>query len=310
MNRWLISSALASSLLAAGCGADVGSSAPTESQQESLTTTSFSTSYAGESLGICNSFTRESIFGYEPTTSGTYPVFVYVTGTTMPFKGPEAMALIQDMAARGFVAATVEYDNLLYPLECGLMQARARCIYNKNSFDSAISRICGRSKAACSTKGIVVSGFSQGANIGSLAKNYDSRVRAAYLIGHGGIGALNLPLQGCLQASANDFANNQMRVINGENDGFFGGDPDGVRNQLQIATGVSCPGSWNCLQPDGSGWAMVRASELADGTADHCYYYVNGGLTCAPAPIDPAWSGSAAWARPADLNWLASKAGP
>jgi hypothetical protein len=266
--------------------------------------------YSTDLLGLCNPLFRREIRGHEPSASGKYPVFVYLTGTTMSYNGDEARQLTEQMAGRGFVAASVEYDNALYPT-CGLMTAKASCVFNKNSSNSAISKLCSRAKADCS-KGIVVSGFSQGANLAALAKNYDSRVRAAFLVGHGNVAAGLINVSSCANNSATTLLPSQMRSINGESDGFFGGDAAGVRSQLQAVVGVSCPGSMSCLQADGSGWAIVPANQLSDGSADHCYYFNNGSLTCGSNNgFDPTWlTGSQPWSMSSNLNWLASKATP
>src|SRR5215472_17757292 len=148
----------------AGCAADVAG--PTEqsaSESQAVSTQSFTmsyTSWAGSFFGngSCSGTSNNSIKGYEPTVAGTYPVFVFVTGTTMTFDGSVDEDLIQNMAARGFVAATVQYDNSSYPSSCGTMTTKASCIYNTSSSASAISKICSRATADCANKGIYVSG--------------------------------------------------------------------------------------------------------------------------------------------------------
>jgi hypothetical protein len=227
----------------------------------------------------------------------------------MPFNGADAQDLMTEMTKRGYVSATVQYPNGTYPFSCSTMTQRAKCLFDSTSAHSAVSQICSRAKADCNGRGILVSGFSQGANLSSLAKNYDSRVHAAYLLGHGGIGASGINLQSCLQKSANVFAMNQMRVVDGESDQFFGSNASGVRNQLNIATGLSCTG-YNCLQADGSGWYMIANSEVQDGTADHCYFYSGANFTCSSySSMDSGWdTGSVAWEKMADLTWLASMA--
>jgi hypothetical protein len=102
-----------------------------------------------------------------------------------------------------------------------------------------------------------------------------------------------------------------MRVVDGDHDGFFGSNPDGVRSQLELATSYNCAG-WNCIQPDGSGWYMVQGSELQDGNADHCYFYSNANSTCSSfTNIDPGWdTGASVWEKNPDLDWLVSHATP
>jgi dienelactone hydrolase len=314
MNQLSIGALLACSLVTA-CAAEHAADAELSTRTQKLSTPrsfAFKDAYNGELLGTCSPLQRQDIAGYEPEEAGAYPVFVYLTGTLMTFNGPDARNLTEDMARRGFVAATVEYTNGLYPPECGLMTTRAKCVFNASSPSSAIARICAHPKAACATKGIVVAGFSQGANMASLARNYDPRARAAFLMGHGANGLGGLPLGTCLFDSSNAFTSSQMRAVNGEYDFFFGNTPHGVRSRLELASGVSCPGAWDCLQADGSGWYMVKGSELGDGHADHCYFYSNANLTCSAfSDFDASWnSGPSVWAKPADLDWLAAKATP
>jgi hypothetical protein len=280
---------------------------------QALTTSAFTMSaayYGSNSSGTCSSSAKRAMVGFEPSDSGTFPVFVYLTGTKMPFNGPEAKVFTQEMAARGFVAAAVDYDSSSYP-SCSLMTKKASCIFNASSANSAVSKLCARAKADCS-KGIVVSGFSQGANLSALAKNYDARTRAAYLIGHGDKASGIIDVSSCADNAKTTLLPSQMRSINGENDEFFGSNASGVRTQLQKVVGVSCAQSWNCLQADGSGWAMVRPSELADGTANHCYYYQNGNRACTSNNgFDATWrTGTAAWSLAPSLDWLASRTTP
>lgn len=286
---------------------EIGSSA------QGLTTTAFSMNaayYSTDRSGNCSSSFKRNIVGAEPADAATYPVFIYLTGTNMPFNGADAQPFVQDMAARGFVAATVQYDSASYPT-CTLMTKKASCLFNGASVNSAVSKLCARAKADCS-KGVVVSGFSQGANLAALAKNFDARVRGAYLIGHGNRAAGLIDVSSCADDARTALLPSQMRSINGENDEFFGGNASGVRTQLQRVVGVSCPGAFNCLQADGSGWQMVRTSEVADRTANHCYFYQNGNRACTSHNgFDTGWrSGTSSWSLGASLTWLAGKATP
>jgi hypothetical protein len=264
--------------------------------------------YGSSTFGGCSSGSKKDIVGSEPVDPGTYPVFVYITGTTMAFNGAEARIVTDEMAKRGFVAGTVEYANGSYP-SCGSMKTKASCIFDRNSSNSAISKLCARAKADCS-QGIVVSGFSQGANLAALSKNYDSRVRGAYLIGHGNKASI-IDVSSCANNSATVLAPNEMRSINGDADQYFGKTADGVRNQLQAVVGVSCPGSYNCLKADGSGWFMVAGSSVADRKADHCYFFNGANSSCSSySGLESSWtSGTSAASVSSNLNWLASKVG-
>lgn len=303
------------SLLATvGCGASADAGSPEQGADETgeavqaLTTTKFTATYSGYSWGSCSS--TKNITGYEPSDAGTYPVFVFLTGTSMPFDGSVDENLIQYMGANGFVAATVQYDTSTYPASCSTAQGKASCIYNRSSSSSAISKLCSRAKADCTNKGIYVSGFSQGANLSSMAANYSANMRAAYLIGNGDVAGGLYNLSGCLDKSHLTFATSQLREVDGEADQFFGSNQSGVQSQLQKVTGKNCTaGTYNCLNSDGSGWYIVKNSELSDGSADHCYYYNGANSTCSSwNGWDNGWNmGSLPWQKIQDLAWLMSK---
>ncbi|HET7793110.1 MAG TPA: hypothetical protein VFL64_06970, partial [Rhizobacter sp.] len=112
-----------------------------------------------------------SIQGTEPA-SGKHPVFIYTVGTTETWNNAQATAAVAEMAAKGFVAAAVQYDSGLFGT-CSQILSKARYIYNSGSTSSAVSKLCARATADCS-KGVVVAGFSQGSVIAINAKNYDS----------------------------------------------------------------------------------------------------------------------------------------
>jgi hypothetical protein len=301
----------------AGCAAEVGSpTEPAGTESQALSTQGFSmtyTSWAGSFFGngSCSGSSNNSIKGYEPTGGGTYPVFVFLTGTTMTFDGSVDEDLITNMAGRGFVAATVQYDNSSYPSSCGPMTTKASCIYNTSSSSSAISKLCSRPTADCVNKGIYVSGFSQGANISSMAANYGSHMKAAYLIGNGDVAGGFYNLSSCLDKSHITFASSQLREVDGQSDQYFGNNQSGVQGQLQNVTGDTCAaGTFNCLQSDGSGWYIVANSQVADGTADHCYYYNQANSSCSSwSGFDSNWdTGTASpWEKSLDLAWLVSK---
>ena len=302
---------------AIGCAAEVGGpDQEIEAAQEPLVSTSaFTMTYAGWKKdrlnGTCSASTNNSIKGYEPSTTGTFPVFVFVTGTSMTFDGAVDENLIQYMGGQGFVAATVQYDNSSYPASCGPAQSKANCIYNTSSPSSAISQLCSRPKADCATKGIYVSGFSQGANLSSMAANYGANMRAAYLIGNGDVASRIYNLSTCLDKPYLAFSSAQLREVNGQVDQYFGATQSGVQSQLQKVTGVSCAsGTYDCLQPDGSGWYIIANSELVDGKADHCYFYNGANSTCSSwNGFDVKWDTGTTlpWQKIQDLAWLMSK---
>src|SRR5262245_36981649 len=222
--------------LGAGCAADGNDGEGVAVAQQALfATQSFTTSYSTWGGSSCSSSSRNSIKGYEPTTAGTYPVFVWLPGTQSSgaWDGPPDEDMIQYMAAQGFVAADVQYDNTTYPSSCTTMTGKASCIYNTSSPNSAISKLCSRPTADCVNTGIYVSGVSQGANLSSLAANYGAYMKAAYLVSNGDIASNIFNLTGCLDKSHLTFASSQLREVSGESDQIFGGSRSGVQTQLQ-----------------------------------------------------------------------------
>lgn len=261
------------------------------------TLSSFTATYSGGSGLICGS--TYNIRGQEPATSGRYPVFIYTVGTTEPYDHSSAMAAVTEMASRGYVAATVEYDNGTFG-SCSTLQSRAKCIYDSSRSSSAISRICSRAKADCS-KGIVVSGFSQGSIMAILAKNHDSRVQAAYGLG-AGVQYSIYNLSSCVANGNRTLPSSRLRIINGEEDAFVGPTESQVRSQNTTTTGYSCPFATSCLQSNGSGWYIVDNSQVGDNQADHCYMRSG---SCIGLTLDSTWrTGTAPWSLRTNLNWL------
>ena len=252
--------------------------------------------------------TTYSIEGTEPS-SGKHPVFIYTVGTTETWNNAQAKAAVAEMAAKGFVAAAVQYDSSAFGT-CSQILSKAKYIYNSGATSSAVSKLCARSYSDCS-KGVVVAGFSQGSVIAVNAKNYDSRVRAAY-----GMGAHNLystySLTSCMNNGNHTLASSNLRIVNGEVDIFPGGTASSVRSSSQSVTGKSCGSSaYECLNSNGSGWIMIRGSAVGDGEADHCYQRAYSGCYGSENSLDNNWrNGSANWGLKANLNWLSGFATP
>jgi hypothetical protein len=269
-----------------------------------------STAWAGDftssySAGLLTTY---SIKGTEPA-SGKHPVFIYTVGTTEDWDNGQAMAAVAEMAAKGFVAAAVQYDASAFGT-CSQILSKAKYIYNSASTSSAVSKLCARATADCS-KGIVAAGFSQGSVIAINSKNYDSRVRAAY-----GMGAHNLyttyVMNSCMNNGNHVLASSNIRIVNGDNDIFPGGTASTVRSSSQSVTGKSCGSTaYSCLNTNGSGWIMIRGSQVGDGSADHCYQRALGGCATSEDALDNAWrNGADNWGLKANLTWLAGFATP
>lgn len=267
-------------------------------------TTTFSMNYTGASTSGGSCGTNYSISGVEPATTGTtYPVYIYMVGTNESYNNGSAMATVNAMAAKGYVAATVNYATSQFG-NCSVLSAKSSCIFNPNSNASAVSQICSRANADCS-KGIVVGGFSQGSILALLAKNYDSRVQAAY-----GTGMSNkysvYDLSSCVSNGKRTLTSDRLRAVDGEKDNFAGGSQSSVQASLKSVTGLTCAsGSYACMNSNNSGWIIAKNSEVADRSADHCYMRASGDCLGSQNSLDSGWkSGTANWQMNANLEWL------
>lgn len=265
-------------------------------------TTAFSDSYAGAGgAGACD--TSYAITGAMPDTGTARPVFVYLVGTSESHDNGQAMAAVTRMAQSGFVAAAVQYRSDVFG-SCAEIAKKAACIFKPQASTSAISKLCARGD--CS-KGIVVSGFSQGAIAAILAKNTEQRVRAVY-----GMGALNnyatYNLASCMNNRKHVLPSKNLRIVNGEKDQFAGSNATNVRASSQAVSGKKCAANVNaCLNTNGSGWIMVRNAQVRDKSADHCYQRATRDCLGNQNALDANWRSSGAnWALPANLKWLKS----
>jgi hypothetical protein len=261
------------------------------------TVAGFTASYKGGSSTCTSTY---AIQGKEPTTAGRYPVFIYLVGTSESYTHASALAAVDEMAAAGYVAATVQYPNSSFG-GCSTLSGRSKCLFDAATATSAVNTLCSRPNADCS-RGVVVAGFSQGSILSILARNFEPRVRAAYALG-AGVQYSFYDLRSCVANGRRALPSSLLRAVNGEADGFMGGSASGVRSQLQELTGASCGTSaTSCLSSGGSGWYLVRHAEVDDGTADHCYMRQGG---CSGSRLDLKWrSGSYAYSLVPGLRWL------
>jgi hypothetical protein len=273
-------------------------------QEGGLPSVPFADTFMAKS-NVGSSCTRTAdIVGQEPAAAGGYPLFVWTPGTGGTVDSPAPTALVAFMASKGFVAAAVDYSTLANVANMNCTQAanKASCAYDPAKTDSAISKLCARAKSDCG-RGIVVAGLSQGTFMAMLAKEYDSRVRAAYLIGAGNdqSSAQWDDMSACLNAGARALPGDRVRAVNGEQDGNW----VPLQGQLEGVTGNACPaGTKECFRANGSGWYLVSDSQVQDGVADHCYH-VDGGCSN-QSPLDTGYvAGSEPWSMKVNLDWLA-----
>ncbi|WP_420476956.1 alpha/beta hydrolase family protein [Noviherbaspirillum sp. ST9] len=287
-----------SAWLAAALCAAAGAFAATASAQ-----TSFSATYSGAGIngGSCTS--TYNISGMEPADTGTHPVFVYMVGTAETYTNAAAMEAVRRMAAKGYVAATIEYASSQFGT-CSVISGKASCVFNPANAASAVSQLCSRARADCS-KGIVVAGFSQGSIMAILAKNFDARVQAAYGIG-AGVQYSAYDLRSCVANGNRVLHSDRLRAVNGERDNFNGGTASAARSQLQELTGLNCGSTaYGCLSPNNSGWLIVKNAQVADRSADHCYMRRSGDCLGSQNSLDAGWQGGTTnWQLESNLQWL------
>ena len=265
--------------------------------------TSFSATYKGGSTASCG--TTYNLQGKEPSGSGKYPVYVHIGGTGETYNGAWASAAVDAAVARGFVAATVQYDNGSFGT-CATIGQRAKCIFDPANVNSAIAKLCARAKADCS-KGIVTGGLSQGSIISVLSKNHDPRIRASMGQGTGSTYTIAYNLESCMANGNHAQPGDRIRIVNGERDMFVGGTSAIARSQAALVTGTSCGLNNECLRPNGSGYVVVQDYQVQDLYADHCFMGLGtyGAQCTGVAAVDAYYRyGSSSWALPATMDWL------
>jgi hypothetical protein len=232
---------------------------------------------------------------------GPYPVFVWMPGTYEAFLDPLSLLFVNEMAKRGFLAASVQYSNTELYQTCPAYTARAKGVFDSSRSTSAVSTLCSLRGAACS-KGLVTSGISQGGILAVLARNYAPEVQAVYVLSAGDFNhdEIGGNLSACMAKSKTAIPANRLTIVNGKADPAFGS-----QSSTQGASGIVCPsGSTQCWSTDasGAGWYLVQNSEVTDGSADHCYIDVGG----CNDHFDPKWlpPSASAWALKPNLDWL------
>lgn len=235
---------------------------------------------------------------------GPYPVFIYSPATYEWFVDAMSISFVTQMAAKGFVSASVQYHNFNTIQWCPDYMARAQAIFDATRPASAVGVICALPGVDCG-RGIVTAGMSQGGMISVLAKNYAPNVKAVFAMSisdynQNGVG---VSLASCMDKPYTAIPANRLTIVNGESDPYFGG-----QAPLENVSGFTCPaGSSQCWSPDnsGAGWYRVRNSSVTDGNADHCYQMVG---DCTLAVFDTNWYFPAKnnWSLKPNLDWLST----
>jgi len=237
---------------------------------------------------------------------GPYPLFIWTAGTLESHKDALAITFVNQMAARGFVAASVQYSNVsALDQTCSGYNKRTQGVFDSLRPTSAIGVLCSMRGVKCS-KGVVTSGVSQGGILAILAANY-APVRAVFAMSVSDRNRVtfgfDVDLGSCLDKGVTAIPSNRLMIVNGEDDLFFGG-----QEPLQNVSGYVCPeGSHQCWSPEGNGagWYIVQNWQTTDGDADHCYMLTTG---CGYSTPEANWIHPSTfnWSFKPNLDWLAT----
>jgi dienelactone hydrolase len=251
----------------------------------------------------------EPIYVSEPAAPGSYPVVIYLHGTGDNYGGDQDGQDVAQMAAdQGWLGAAVTWVDVNATQQG--VDGQANCMFDVASPGDALAQICSLPQADCS-HGVVLSGMSTGGAIAARAKNFNSAVDAVWAMGVSGPVA---PAALAAPAGTRALPNDRLRIDDGQTDlqvtnpstGQVSFDFSGV-NAL---TGQGCQ-TFNCLNPDGSGYYVVQNSEVADGVADHCFWMdvnlADPANSCTLTPtFDPGFipPSTTQWSITNSLAWL------
>lgn len=259
----------------------------------------------------------QKIYGARPAAPGNYPVLIYLHGTFADWgSNKEGQQFVKRAASLGYIALALTYDSNQSLNEAGL-QRQAYCMFDQTHPKDGLTTACGITGADCS-QGVALAGFSQGAAIATIAKNYNDKIKAVWAIGLSAyiypkhrIPTDALPAPYGTRALANDkLVINMGQSSNLSKKNLIAEDMP----SLKQLTGADCGTGLKCLQPSGAGYYVVSNPEVADGTADHAYWmkvstgWSKGSLsfTFSPKEFDPGFQppSTTDWSMIRNLNWL------
>lgn len=261
----------------------------------------------------------QRIYGARPAAPGNYPVLIYLHGTYAELgSNKEGREFVERAAGLGYTAMALTYDSSSSLNEAGL-QRHAYCMFDQNHPKDGLSTVCAVAGADCS-KGVVLAGFSQGAAISAIAKNYNDKVKAVWAIGLSAYiyPRYKIPTDVLPAPYGTRVLPNDKLSINMGQASVLGKKtllPEDMPS-LKKLTGADCAASLQCIQPNGSGYYVVANNEVVDGTADHAYWmqvnkYNKGALsfTLSPKEFEPGFQppSMTKWSMITNLNWLKSQ---
>jgi hypothetical protein len=261
-----------------------------------------------------------------PPGPGPHPVLIYNPGTFEDYRGPLAKAILAEAVRQGFLAASIEYQNLNLPQYCGTGRGwhKVKCAYSTaQNPNSGVGSICSLNEADCS-QGIVTVGLSQGGNLAALARNFDTRVRGAWTMGWVDRD-IRVTHEACMDHGPGAFDTNQARLLANDRIRLF----RGIHEIVPVPWGLDrVPAAWlnqssgrscgtyatSCLTgPNGSGWHKVLESEVnfAVNPVQHCFMmnnplFLGAKQDCTAVGVtDPIWqSGAHPSGLKPNITWL------
>ncbi len=242
----------------------------------------------------------------QPQANGVFPLFFFLVGTGDPYFSPVVQRIVQTMASRGVVAASIKYPNgYLDGFSCTSIEKKVEAIFDESSTASALSAVIKASGKADPRAGILVAGHSQGSWIAHLGLRFNPNVKRAWLLSTGvfliNILPVSLP---CNAAQGNE--TNYLRAINGEADSINGlsvtatGKQQGNLRNVKSVLGLESPKLLSFSgTPAGAGWHVVKASEIPTHFPGHNYF-----MDSKFGP-EPTWDTTLApWGRIYNQDWL------
>eukprot|EP01084_Bolivina_argentea_P006900 13030_1 len=205
---------------------------------------------------------------------GNYPLYIHLVGTSTNFWDITCQHYTQYMSNSdlNFVSVSIEYDINVFPLGCSTIIAnsfknKAKKLWDINNKNTAISVLCNKIAFINCNKGIVISGFSQGAQLASLAAKYglNEKITALYLMAAGDMpyAFKDVPVPflyfPCLRFNELNLPQYKIRSIVHENDDVFGKDLEGVRRQqISITNHFECDHDHDLYDNDTNGHNCIN----------------------------------------------------
>lgn len=233
--------------------------------------------------------------------SNKCPLFIYTDGTgntnNMTERDP---VLVTEMALRGYFAVAVDfYDNLLFIY--GWVNQKAAFIYDDTPGSrSVIGQLCYSPDLPIDCGlGVAAAGWSQGANIASLARNYCKWVTAALLFGNGYSASYIINVNVKTTNEHILLPENRRRSIVGEKDAIFGGSLAGVEAQQIATSGYDCSDHedrYDCFNDDNT----------------HAGYYIVPGaphnvMGCTAESFEKFKDPATKWGLKQNFDWLSER---